>query len=148
MFVAWSLCAKDMRKQEPAVCHSTLSRDPGSVSAVTLSPYIPIDVTSNVQQQMVNNSPLRAHFCLCWCQCFWSINHRGVFQQEYCFNCCSGTTRSMHYFLVFNTIYELFTFILSTSNIFPSLLCSCSSLLSHSSSSLKDSLVSISINSL
>lgn len=70
MFVALSLCAKDMRKQKPAVCQSTLSRDLGSVSAVTMSPYVPIDVTSDVQQQMVNNSSLGAHFCLCWCQCF------------------------------------------------------------------------------
>lgn len=70
MFVTLSLRAKDMRKQKPAVCQSMLSRGLGSVSAVTVSPYIPIDVTSAVQQQMVNNSSLGARFCLCWCQCF------------------------------------------------------------------------------
>lgn len=64
MFVTWSLCAKDRRKHKPAVCQSMLSRDLCSVSAVTMSPYICTDATSDVQQQMVNNSLLQVHFCL------------------------------------------------------------------------------------
>lgn len=70
MFVTLSLCAKDMREQNPAVCQSMISGDMGTVSAVTISPYTPIDVTFDVQQQMVNNSSLRENFCLCCSQCF------------------------------------------------------------------------------
>lgn len=52
---------------------------------------------------------------------FWSINHWGIFQWEYCSNCCSGTTSSMQFFLGFCAIYEVFTFIHSSSSIFSSL---------------------------
>lgn len=144
MFVA--SCAKEMRKQKPAVCQSMLTRDLSSVSAVVMSPHTPIDVTSDVQQQKVNNSSLRAHFCLSWCQCFWSINHWDIFHQEYCYNCCSGMTHFMAHFLVFSATYELFTLILSSSTIFSNLLCSYCSLFIHTSSSWQGSLVSITTN--
>lgn len=62
-----------------------------------LSPYTPIDEIFDVQQQMVNNFSLRENFCLCWSQCFWSINHWGIFQQECHSKCCSGATCSVHY---------------------------------------------------
>lgn len=146
MFVAWSLCAKDGRKHKPAVCQSMLSWDLCSVSAVTMSPYICIDATSDVQQQMVNNSLLQVHFWLCWCQCFSSINHWGIFQQEYCSSCCSGTTCSMHYFLGLNAIYEAFTFSLSSGNILSGLLCKYCSLFIHISSSWKGLLVSVGVS--
>lgn len=146
MFLAWSLCAKDGRKHKPAVCQSMLPRDLCSVSAVTVSPYICIDATSDVQQQMVNNSFLQVHFCLCWCQCFWSINHWGIFQQEYYSSCCSGTTCSMQYFLGLNAIHKSFTFPLSSGNILFGLQCKDCWLFIYISSSWKGSLVSVGIS--